>query len=128
MAAFEDDFTAFLQADAAITAVVGGRISPDFGQAASVPKIHYEIIDDEPANSLDGWTNGLSRVLVQVNIYARSYQTCIEVERLLITRFATPPAQFSITIKRKGLTDFELDTKLHRRIIEISCGHHDFLN
>lgn len=125
MAYFEEDFRAHLLGDSAIVGLVSDRIFPDvIPQAGSIPAIVYTIIDGKPANSLDGFTSRRVRYAVQVDCWARSYQTCLVLAQLIRDRLNIQTSSLSTyTMAYPGLTDFEPDTKRYRRMIEVSCSH-----
>lgn len=122
---FEEEFKTHLQADPAIAGLVSDRVFPDvIPQAGNIPAIVYTVVDGKPGNSLDGFTSGRVRYMVQVDCWARSYQTCLALARLIRDRLNLRTATLSTyTTSYPGVTEFEPDTKRYRRMLEVSCSH-----
>jgi hypothetical protein len=127
MSDFVEDFKAHLQADSSITAVVSARIYPQIiPDRGNIPAITYRIISGEPANSLDGHTNGLVHYILQVDCWTRSFETAKNLARLVRNRIATKATTFSaLVLEVPGEDEYEDDTKRYRRMLTLSCRHHE---
>lgn len=127
MSDFVEDFKAHLQADSSIVAAVSNRIYPQIiPDRGSIPAITYRIIVGEPANSLDGHTNGMVHYILQVDCWTRSFETAKSLARLVRTRIGVKAATFSaLVLEAPGEDEYEDDTKRYRRMLTISCRHHE---
>jgi hypothetical protein len=124
---FNDDFVAHLLGDASIVAVVGTRLFPEtIPQQGAIPAITYRIIIGQPRNSLDGFTSGLVNYQVQVDCWARTFETARRLALLVRNRANTRHAHFSSVIAEyPGEDEFEPDTKRYRRMVNLSCWHQE---
>jgi hypothetical protein len=127
MANFEDDFKAHLQADAGLLMLVGPRIFPlVIPQSGNVPAITYTVVDGEPRNSLDGFTSNLTNYHVQVDCWARSYESAMVMARLVRDRANVVANNFrTVIIRYPAEIQFEENTKRYRRMVELSCWHNE---
>jgi hypothetical protein len=124
---FAEDFVAHILGDNEIVAVIGTRIFPEtIPQKGAIPAITYRIISGQLSNSLDGFTSGLVNYHVQVDCWARTFETARRLALLVRNRANTRHANFGSWITEyPGEDEFEDDTKRYRRMVNLSCWHHE---
>lgn len=120
---FESDLFAALNV-AGVTAIVGEKFTPGVAeQGTSAPYAVWNRISSQRENSLAGFTSGLERVRVQLDCYA----TTFDGATALADAFkAAVDAYAGSALKLLVLNEqdfFEDDTRLHRRMLELSCMH-----
>lgn len=127
MSYFEHDFKAHLQAASSVSAIVGEKIFPEvIPQGVSVPAIVYTVIFGEPRNSLDGFTSGLINYQVQVDCWCSTYEQALRLAHAVRDQVNTAYATFKTVIREfPGQSDYEPDTKRYRRMLYLSCWHHE---
>lgn len=127
MSDFVEDFKAHLQADASVVAVVSNRIYPQIvPDRGSIPALTYKVIVGEPANSLDGFTSGMVHYLLQVDCWARSFESARSLALLVRNRVGVKALTFSaLVLELPGEDEYEEETKRYRRMLNISCRHHE---
>ena len=126
---FDRDFKAHLQADSAIVAFVGDRIFPlVVPQAGSIPALVYTLVDGQLSNSLDGFTSGMVNYAVQLDCWARTYEDAMNLSIAVRNRLNIAATSFNTVIGGfPSLSEFEPDTRRYRRMLMLSCWHHEDL-
>ena len=96
----------------AIKELVGGEVYALVApQDAQYPAIVYTPIVQEHIFGIDG-PNGLQRIRMQVDTYARTYQEAYLTQELVLDALLTNKS--SIVDVRMGLTSFEEQARLYR--------------
>lgn len=123
---FEADLKTHLST-AQIAALAGDRIYPILRpQDAALPAVTYSHVFGRPSNSLDGYTSGLQRFLMQIDCWAKSYSDVIALAQAVRDRMNTSAATFSTVITEYPLIDdYESDTKLFRRSLSVACWYRE---
>lgn len=120
---FESELFAALNV-AGVTAVVGENFTPGKGeQDTEPPYAVWTRVFSARENSLDGFTSGLEKIRVQVDCYSKTFD---EAAALAAAIKAAVDANNSATLKLLVVNEqnfFEEDTRLHRRMVELSCTH-----
>lgn len=80
-------------------------------QDAHYPALVYTPIVDERIFGLDG-PQGLRRVRMQVDAYARTYQEAVQLQEVVLEALLAD--QTSLVDVRMGLSDFEDQARLYR--------------
>lgn len=124
---FDRDLKAHLQADPAIAGYVGDRIFPlVVPQQGNVPAIVYSVVDGQPSNSLDGFTSGMVNYSLQLDVWARTHESCMQIAIAVRDRMNVAAATFtSVAQAFPALNEFEPDTRRYRRMLLFSCWHHE---
>lgn len=122
MATFGETLRAALVADAAVTALVIGRIFPGrVPQGVVMPAIRYLVVDDLPWNTLEG---GYSRraARVQVDAYAKKYLEAHALADAIVGAVGsiTGPAVTAVLLARRD--GYEDVTELHRVSMDFSMS------
>lgn len=122
---FESDLRSHLNV-AAITSYVGRRIFPSVipdGETL-MPAITYSLITGQPQNSLDGFTSGMTRYVVQIDCWGKTAAAVDSLSVVVRDRMATPAATFRTAITEFPLIDdYEPQTRRYRRSLGCSCLH-----
>jgi hypothetical protein len=123
---FEADLKSHLSV-AGIGALVGERVYPIVRpQDSALPAITYSHVFGRPSNSLDGYTGGLQRFLMQIDCWAKSYEQVAALARAVRDRMNTAAATFSTVITEYPLLDdYEPETKLYRRSLSVACWYRE---
>jgi hypothetical protein len=112
---FESDFFAAMD-------VSGQSLFPGVAPQNSVAPYGVWIrVFSERENSLAGFTSGLEKVRVQLDCYADTFDGAVALADSFKVK-----ADASATMKILVLNEqdfFEDDTRLHRRMLELSCMH-----
>lgn len=112
---FESDFYAAMD-------VAGQTLTPGVAEQGATPPYSVWVrVFSERQNSLDGFTSGLEKVRVQLDCYADTFDGAVA----LATAYKAK-ADASVTMKILVLNEqdfFEDDTRMHRRMLELSCMH-----
>ncbi len=122
MATFGETLRTALTTTPAVTAMVSGRIFPNYvKQGVTFPAIRYFVIDDIPSNTLDGFS--LRRGMVQVDAFAKTYlqaQALADaIEGALLTNFRGPAVACWIIARRDW---YEEATEVHHVSIDVSMS------
>lgn len=120
---FETDLKAHLQNDAVISAIVAERIFPVVvPQNTPVPAITYTHVFGQPENSLDGFTSGLTRYAMQIDIWCATNLKAIELALAVRDRLNVAAATFRTVITDlPALEEYEAETKRYRKSIGVAC-------
>jgi hypothetical protein len=125
---FEADLKAHLQADATVSGYVNDRITPQIiEEGKPLPAITYAHVFGEPQNSIDGFTSGTTRYVMQINCWALTKQETIDVALAVRNRLGTVAStipQIVIT-EFPVIDDYEPDTKRYLRALQVSCWHQE---
>lgn len=120
---FEADLKRHLQDDAALAAAVGDRIAPQpLGEGEGLPAITYTVPSDQPQTDLDGEDGALNRVVVQVDVWAKTAAGAKETGELVRVRMKTPAATFA-AVPLSIFQDYEPETRRHRVTRDFSCWY-----
>jgi hypothetical protein len=124
---FEHDLKSHLQAGAGVSALVADRIFPlRLKDGGALPAVTYQVIYGATANSLDGFTSGMVNYQVQLDCWSETYEGALSLAKAVRDRMNTAATAFSAVIRDfPGNDDYEPDTKHYRRILNVSCWHHE---
>jgi hypothetical protein len=123
---FEADLKSHLSV-AGIGALAGDRVYPTVRpQDSGLPAVTYSHVSGRPSNSLDGYTSGLQRFLMQIDCWAKSHSEVMALATAVRDRMNTAAATFSTVITEYPLLDdYEPDTKLYRRSLGVACWYRE---
>jgi hypothetical protein len=122
---FDDDLKAHLNV-AAIGALAGDRVWPVRRFGDELPAVTYTYVFGRPSNSLDGYTSGLQRFLIQLDCWAKSHSEVIALAQAVRDRMNIAAASFKTVITEYPLIDdYEPDTKLFRRSLSVACWYRE---
>ena len=115
---FEADLKSHLQ-----TAVGAVLIYPlKLKDGVTKPAITYTIIYGEPQNSLDWFTSGVTRNVVQLVCWAESFDVAVSLGTLVFNQMNTPHTNFTSSIPQyPSFDEYEEETKRYRRSITCNC-------
>ena len=117
---FDSDFKAHLQGG--IASLVNDRIHPIVRHAGSaLPAVSYQIITEQPQNSIDGFTSGITKYRLQVDCWATTYDGMTALKVAVQNRMNTATAAFT-SVLEFGQDVYDDETKLFRSILDFSCG------
>lgn len=117
---FEADLKAHLQAG--LSSLVNDRIYPLLRYSGStLPALTYSIIADQPQNSLDGFTSGLTKYRVQIDCWAATHPILLTLKSSVKSRMNAAASTFT-SILEFGQDVYDEETKLYRSILDFSCG------
>jgi hypothetical protein len=122
---FEADLKAHLAGSAALTALVGAKITPMVAaRGSAAPYVTFHVAVGLPQNSLDGFTSNLTRYDLQLDAWALTHPVMLSVADALLQRLKTAATTIKFVIHAyPSFDDFELETELYRRSIAVSCWH-----
>jgi len=110
----ESDLVTHLKADAAITALVGNRISPlKAEQNVAKPYITYQVILDYSNQCLGGGVYANS-TRFQIDCWSEKYSEVKAIKTAVINALIGFKSSNNITV----MDDYEADTELYRQIID----------
>lgn len=124
---FETDLKAHLASSSEIAAIVGARIFPVIApENVSHPCVTYSVVGGDPHSSLDGFTSGTTRYVVQVDCWAKSFNAVMNLALAVRDQLAQNAATFrSVLQEFPLLDDYEPQTKIYRRAVQVACWHQE---
>lgn len=125
---FEAALKAHLQADATITSYVADRITPVIREeGAALPALVYTHVFGAPQNSIDGFTSGLTRYVIQFDCWALTNQAAEALALAVRNRLGTVASTIpQIVVAEFPLfDDYEPDTKRYRRALQCAMWHQE---
>ena len=121
---FEADLKAHLQASAALVALVADRITPVIREeGAAVPAVSYQIVASDPMANLDSMDTALRNIRLQLDCWSRAHSDVVAMADAIRTRMDTAAATFASVALPTLVDDYESDTRLYRRMLELSCWY-----
>ena len=120
---FESELKAHIDADGTVTGLIQSRFHPvRLPEGVTLPAATYQRVGGGPRNSLDGFTNGLTNVLLQIDIWARTPDAAREIAAAISARMNTMTTTLRSVLQSED-DDYEPETKLFRIIQQYSCWH-----
>lgn len=124
---FEAELKAHYGADAELTALIQSRFQPMINsRGKDLPKVTYHIVSGQPQNSLDGFTSGVMRYDVQLDVWASVHSQMLATAEAVFNRSneAVASGTFTIIVQEyPAFDEYETDTERYRRSIAITCWH-----
>lgn len=120
-AIFEVDLKAHLQGDAAIAALVLDRIYPVLRPQGSVaPAITFSRVFADYQTSLDGWTSGKVQIRLQIDVWAKTYESARAIKAAVEARMNTAADSFRSTLQFED-HQYEPTTREHHVVLDYYC-------
>lgn len=119
---FESDLYAVLSGTAGLTALVSDRIVPSHaGDGTASPYVVYTLIFSDSFYSLGG-ASAMTRNRVQFDCYAEDQDSTMAIASALIAAVPETGALHRTSHSNQDL-GMETDTRLYRRMVEMSIFH-----
>lgn len=117
---FEAALVAHLKGDAAVVALVADRLYPMMRpHSTPTPAVTYQRVSGQRANSLAGFTSGLTQIRVQVDCWGATYEAAGELASAIAARMDTAAASFS-SLLVFDQDVYEEDVRLFRRVLDFN--------
>ena len=120
---FEADLKNHLQTDAAISALVADRITPEVIDGNALPAITFQEVSSEPQTDLSGGDGSLIRYRMQINVWAETRLVAQQLAELVRVRMQTAASTFMAVPDGASQNVYEPGTKRRGHFRDFACWY-----